>query len=219
MSPVVDVVIARYNEDISWTQKLHYNVFIYNKGSELPNSIKLPNVGRESHTYIEHVLRHYDTMDPNGITVFSQGSISDTLMYYKIYGKPEHVHIIELSEEAREKDFSESKAYWHDLIYAHQPLENFRISEWPAGVQLTPNKNNETFGQWFRRCLEMDHLPDKSQFKWVVGANFAVKNKKILSRSKEFYLNLLQEINDSNAPESGHFFERSWYYIFNAHIK
>lgn len=218
MSPKVHVVIARYNEDISWTQKIYYTVTIYNKGADLPNSVKLPNIGRESHTYIEHIIRNYDSLDPNGITVFSQGNISDTLLYYKIYGKPDHVHIVELSEEAREKGFSESKARWHSLIIPHQPLENFRISEWPSGVQLTLNKKNESFGQWFRRCLEMDHLPNQTQFKWVVGACFAVKNSKILSRSKQFYLTLLQEFDDSNAPEVGHFFERSWYYIFNAHV-
>lgn len=209
----VDVVIARYNEDISWTHKLHYNVIIYNKGNEdIPNSIQLPNKGREAHTYIEHIVRNFDTLDRNGITVFSQAMLSDRLIR-----KPEHVYIDELVEEAREKGFSESKAKWHDLIHIHQPCEHFRILEWPLRTPLTPNKKNETFGQWFRRCLETEDFPKKGELKWIIGAFFAVQNSKILSRSKQFYLNLLDEFDDSTAPELAHFFERSWYYIFNAH--
>lgn len=211
---MVDVVIARYNEDITWTQKLHYNVIIYNKGSELANSIRLPNIGREAHTYIHHIVENYDTMDPNGVTAFSQGMLSD-----RLNGKPEHAYIVELVEEARQKGFSESKAYWHNLIPIHQPHENFRILEWPEGIPLTPNTKNENLGQWFRRCMNVAEFPNPSDFKWVIGAIFAVKNNKILSRNKQFYLDLLNEFDDSTAPEMAHFFERSWYFIFNAHVK
>lgn len=213
MGTRVDVVVARYNEDIRWTQRVNYNVIIYNKGASLPNSIDLPNIGRESHTYLEHILRNYDHLDREGITVFCQGRISDM-----IRNKPPHAYVYELANEAREKGFSVSKARWHDLIRPYLPLENFRIREWPRGSLVTPNERNETYGQWFRRCLQMDHLPDKSQFKWILGAVFAVHNKKILSRSKEFYASLLQELKTETNPEVGHFFERSWYYIFNAHV-
>ena len=48
---MVDVVIARYNEDLSWVDNIRekypeYNIIIYNKGSHIPNSIPLLNVGR-----------------------------------------------------------------------------------------------------------------------------------------------------------------------------
>jgi hypothetical protein len=43
---------------------------------------------------------------------------------------------------------------------------------------------------------------------------FAVANSRILSKPKEFYERLLAELQTPN-PEVGHFFERSWSYIFD----
>lgn len=205
----VDVVIARYAEDISWTQHIPYRVIVYNKGkNDLPNAIQLPNKGREAHTYIEHIARNYEQLDPNGVTVFSQGMLSDRLQ-----GKPEYIYILELANEAMAYGFSESKASWHHLLPMYQPYEHFRIFEWPPGSPLTPNNRNETFGQWFRRCIEVQTMP--TYVRWVIGAIFAVSNRNILSRSKEYYQRLLNEFDDSTAPEVAHFFERAWYYIFN----
>jgi hypothetical protein len=63
-------VIAKYNEDISWIEGLT-NFIIYNKGSELPGSIVLPNIGREAHTYLYHIVMNYDTLAEH--TCFLQG--------------------------------------------------------------------------------------------------------------------------------------------------
>ena len=44
----MDIIIARYQEDMSWTKEFS-NVIIYNKGEPLDtcyNEIKLENVGR-----------------------------------------------------------------------------------------------------------------------------------------------------------------------------
>jgi hypothetical protein len=47
------IVVARYNEDIEWTNELQ-NVIIYNKGEPLNdeniNEIMLSKIGREGHT-------------------------------------------------------------------------------------------------------------------------------------------------------------------------
>lgn len=212
----VDVVVARYKENIDWLETLPqaYKIWIYNKGEN--NIIKknyilneLPNVGRESHTYIYHIVSNYDNIDVNGVTVFCQGRIKDHIGHIE-----ESKYIFNIADEANRKGFSESIARWHEIAVIHQPLENFRILEWPPRLFNKPNKNNETFGQWFRRCTKMTYLPPKHEFKWIVAANFAVKNSTILSKPKEYYRSLLDEFDDSSAPEVGHFFERSWYYIF-----
>lgn len=75
-----EYIIARYNEDISWTRYLDNNadVFIYNKG--LPNIsstgriINLDNYGREGHTYLYHIAMRYEThILPNKKYIFLQG--------------------------------------------------------------------------------------------------------------------------------------------------
>ena len=84
-SGTVDVVLARYDEELSWLAEEAIlsqpgtRTLVYGKGenakvpSTLPNHtllIMLPNVGRESHSYLHHVVEHYD--DLADWTVFSQ---------------------------------------------------------------------------------------------------------------------------------------------------
>jgi len=64
------VVVARYNEDVSWTKQL-LNVVIYNKGLPLAGIIQLPNIGRESHTFFKYICDNYETLFE--YTAFLQG--------------------------------------------------------------------------------------------------------------------------------------------------
>jgi hypothetical protein len=80
----IDLVIARYNEKLDWLKdysSYKFNrVFLYNKGEsnvELPESFrplepliyeKLPNVGRCDHTYIHHIIKHYNNL--GDVTIF-----------------------------------------------------------------------------------------------------------------------------------------------------
>jgi hypothetical protein len=70
-----DLVIARYNEDLNWVNYVsNLNIYIYNKGEKLVTNhkvIELENIGRESHTYISHILRNYGKLND---TIFSQGN-------------------------------------------------------------------------------------------------------------------------------------------------
>ena len=76
-----EIVIARYNEDLYWLKKIpkSIKITIYNKGLDnienikniKYNIIKLPNIGRESHTYLYHIINNYDTLADK--TIFCQG--------------------------------------------------------------------------------------------------------------------------------------------------
>lgn len=82
----MDIVIAVYNESIEWIDKLSdYTIFIYLKNPKRLIEIKnkfpnakievLENVGRESHTYLYHIINHY--YDAKPYTVFLQGNPFD----------------------------------------------------------------------------------------------------------------------------------------------
>lgn len=72
-----EVVLARYKEPLDWVSAITgYRMTVYDKsGDNIPNAIPLPNVGREAHTYAEHVARRYDTLAE--LTVFAQGNPFD----------------------------------------------------------------------------------------------------------------------------------------------
>jgi hypothetical protein len=78
----VDIIISRYNEDFSHWYILKDYITIYNKGNDIPENLKnifriinLPNVGRESHTYLYHIVSNYNNLADK--TIFFQGKISD----------------------------------------------------------------------------------------------------------------------------------------------
>jgi len=71
------IIVSRYNENIEWTKQFP-NVLIYNKGDDLAEEypcIKLPNVGREQHTYFKYIYDNYDNLED--YTVFLQGNPFD----------------------------------------------------------------------------------------------------------------------------------------------
>jgi hypothetical protein len=96
---MLTIVIARYNESIEWIKNLNElttTLAIYNKGPSLNSlSITLPNVGREGHTYLYHIIHNYDTLSE--YTMFLQGNPFDHTPYlYDIiqsneWKKPFHI--------------------------------------------------------------------------------------------------------------------------------
>jgi hypothetical protein len=76
----VEVIISRHNEDISWSDMYASIRTVYEKSDELNvlkvrtpgNVVRLANLGRESHTYLTHIVNNYGTLAE--LTVFSQGS-------------------------------------------------------------------------------------------------------------------------------------------------
>ena len=85
------IIIARYNENLEWLSKYkEFKIIIYNKGNncdfdEASKVINLPNIGRESHTWLHHIVSNYDQLDD--VNIFLQGRIDDlgVLAYQDIY--------------------------------------------------------------------------------------------------------------------------------------
>jgi hypothetical protein len=64
VSNKIKVIIAKYDEDTSWAKNLNYEYLIYNKNEKDIGlfDIDLPNVGRESHTYLTYIIDNYDNL-------------------------------------------------------------------------------------------------------------------------------------------------------------
>lgn len=71
-----ELVIARYNEDLTWLSKINLKYKIYNKGTSiLWPFTQLPNVGREAKTYLHHIVENYSNLSE--YTIFLQGNPYD----------------------------------------------------------------------------------------------------------------------------------------------
>lgn len=59
----MDIIISRYKKDVNWSNQFkNSNVIIYDKSDEVNNYLKLPNIGRESHTILYHIINNYDNL-------------------------------------------------------------------------------------------------------------------------------------------------------------
>jgi hypothetical protein len=180
----VILVVARYNEDITWTNYFS-NVIIYNKGAKLTkecnyNEVLLSNVGREGHTYYKYIVDNYDNLAD--YIVFLQGypfDHSPNLInnLNKIYNNHISIEFEFLSENVVDCNLN-GGVYHHGL-----PL-----------IQIYEKLFNE-------RKENLD-------FRFGSGAQFIVSKQNILKRPKEFYLKVVELLQHDINPIEGFVIER-----------
>ena len=204
------IVVARYNEDIYWFRHEMDNCIIYNKGEHLncKNEILLSNVGREAHTYLWHIIQNYDKIAD--VTVFTQAKISDHGNY-----KEDHInHLMDLRYDAWRNGKSKAGEYFHEPGHPQtcaDPDWNYINGEYFLKNNYSKNQPR-LFIQWFKSYIQRDY---PNPLKWYGNSIFAVKKEFILRKPKSYYEVLLKQVDHNINPAEGHFFERSWYYIFS----
>lgn len=193
------IVVARYNENVDWTLA-HSNVLVYNKGENninIPHHvIDLPNVGRETHTYLYHIIHNYDNLAD--YTVFTQGQYAD--------------HISEDSFKLILQPCDCSSNLFDSTLWGcYASTYDFRIRDYRDHT-VTPNMYNETYGQWYERLLKKP-FPHQNKHVFANGI-FGVSRNRIHMYSKDMYETLIKEVDSCQNPETGHFFERTWSKLF-----
>ena len=194
----IEIVVARYNENLNWLNHYFKFITVYNKGNSrlCDKDIKLDNIGRESHTYLTHIIDNWDNLSEK--TFFCQGYINDhaTWPIYKYLFNNRHLTI--------NLDCHQSTCYqfWGHLIINDPKYLN--------SISYSPY----TFGQWWDKYVKKKK-PFPNDFKWGSGAIFSVSKSLIKENSLEYYQNLRDSLRNCQNPEEGHYFERSWFYIFN----
>lgn len=220
----ISIVIARYNEDLKWLGELDLKrfsqIYIYNKGVnrdffvDAPNIqvIDLPNVGREAHTYLHHIVTHYDIID--GVTIFLPGSAneeSDWIVRNKRYRTK---RTIELALQTYDSVFVGKKV--DDLKVAEY---NFEIDKYASNTSANREVNPESdmklaplrpYGKWYEH-----YFGDISVPVITYTGIFAVSRNHIRNRPRQFYQSLLSTMDDHSNVEVAHYMERSYAALFH----
>jgi hypothetical protein len=185
----MNIVVARYNENLDWTNELK-NVIVYNKGIPLniQNELFLPNVGREGHTYYTYICDNYDNL--GDYTMFLQGNPFE-------YQPPDIMSKI-IQYNNLEFDLS------LDFIFLSN-IADCNLSGCPhhRGLPL-----KEVYEKLFKEYKE--ELP----FNFGVGAQFIVSKKSILKRPKTFYEEIVKLLEYNINPIEGFVIERFHKLIF-----
>lgn len=204
------LVLAHYQEDLQWLCEQNWDqVIIYTKGPQWSalnvdfRKIQLPNIGREAHTYLHHIVSNYDNLAD--ITIFSQAGLADHVDDVRI------TSFVRRAVDARQHGMAgfgpkDRFRHWEGIRHHGkwaQELESGAMR--PAG--LTP----EEFYQWIFGEKPPPYIP------FYPGAIFGVHRHAVLARPKSFHQRLLEyfeRLGHSN-PEEAHYMERFWIAVFD----
>jgi len=198
----MQIVVARYNENINHLELFNDIMVIYNKGNDdinqiYNNVIKLINVGREGHTYLYHIINNYYNLAHR--TFFMQGKTNDHKM-------------LEFIEYFKNKSFiGKISNLYVELLKKPIQFDKKYLISLKNGSLL---RSVYTPYQFITNILGID-IKNDNKFDMIWGANFVVSRELIHQKPIEFYKNAMKYLEFYNNPEEGHFFERSWYLIYN----
>eukprot|EP00928_Gymnodinium_smaydae_P069770 TRINITY_DN5347_c0_g1_i1.p1 TRINITY_DN5347_c0_g1~~TRINITY_DN5347_c0_g1_i1.p1 ORF type:complete len:340 (+),score=26.67 TRINITY_DN5347_c0_g1_i1:70-1089(+) len=240
-----EVVLAHYNEDLSWTRDfeapdVHFRV--YSKGDRPPNgSTVLPNVGREGHTFLHHIVHEYDHLA--SWTVFSQAA-KPSWGFERFNSDSGH-----LSDNVEFADYLKPNSRGQDSFFVFSAASHF-----PAGLQtrrigmmfrglpteskdVCPLAGTEGWEPWwfaadhphvtsakpsflefYHRYVALDEHADHTRPLTMVfpqGARFAVSRERIHARPRAYYERLLKKLSSDSRPIEGYWLEASWFDVFH----
>ena len=216
----IDLVVARYEEDVRWICNEEFsnfqNIFVYNKGASsifstsatIDNKFKeffLPNVGREAHTFLHHIVLNYDNLAD--VVVFIPGSGLDSIKQHKTRD------VIHRTIESQDSIIS--GLWYYDI---RKQLYRFQIDCW-AGTSSVNQAALPTivcepssirpFGKWYYH-----YFRDLVTNVVCYTSTFSISRDSIYRREKVFYEELLAHLSSHSNPEVGHYLERAWAAVF-----
>lgn len=201
-----EIVIAHYNETLDWVEPIANHCHVYHKGNDLqppPMGLhawdKLANVGRESHTYLHHIISNYDKLA--GITVFLQGEDlrrNNHTCFHTI-----HEMLRQIKNNVTCRVLSDPLSL--DKIRHHGKW----LKQWETGEM---RRTKFTLGEFYQ---ELFGIPPPKPISFCLKGCFAATRQMIQKHSIHFYIKAISFVDDHANPEEGHYFERLWNVIFS----
>lgn len=210
----IQMVVARYNEPLNWLRRVPaaIRVLVYDKGDEfekeevasarergVTEARSLPNIGREAHSYLWHIVQNYETLAP--WTVFCQGRPFDHAFDFH--------HTLRSLVESAPNEVEESAES------GFRPLGHIIDTDDAQGRKLFVHWSKNEDGRlldansFYRALFE---TPGPPEYSFRLGAQFIASAHCIRRRERSFYERALQLSQDF--ADAAHCFERMWPHVF-----
>ena len=226
----VGVVIAHYKEDLEWVDSYFpedFSIYIYSKGDEKPNIKRdyyhemLDNVGRCDHTYLYHIIRNYNNL--NKYNIFITGS--SYILRHKKEKMDGILNIIKKDKLEKVEYYPRTKLERPNFLNTGMKYDYAYTMRMPSHCAAhSSNKRYNFLGYEDCKIVPSNHnslehfknsLINKRDITSVTYYGvFVVKKNLILKNDKNIYKNLLNELNNGDNVENGHFMERLWAHLF-----
>jgi len=215
----IKVVVAYYNEDLSWVRYLRKEccindiLLISKKNGDHPDykTVSLPNIGKESHSFMWYIVNNYEKLPE--IVFFCQGGVTSNEMKYlkfmyvvKNLCNVEKNGVIALPGQLGFRYGAFDYDFKIDEHHSSNPLnENLTYELIPSKVR--------PFGKWYQTFITND-LTKISKYGVSYNGIFCTTRKSILKFSKKTYEELYKQSSVGESTEVAHYLERSYYSMF-----
>lgn len=242
-----EVVISRYSENLHWTKYLPQNIItIYNKGNEISkceieeeslkrkrqlNIMHIPNIGREGHTYLYHIMLNYNNLCKR--TTFLQGNSLEhspdllELLYLSTYYTSCQSLSLYYNRFQSIPPFEIENKYTYNIFGARYAV--YRISDdlqIPGFVDVGITEVQKHYARKYSTKHIISHFLNKTFEKniknndipFAFSGLFSVLREKILSYESLHYKRVCSELLSENDQGSyhGYILERCWLYLFSS---
>ena len=210
------LIIAHYKEDLDWMNDFDLSAFdvtIYMKYHKEPvtndyRCISLPNIGRDAHTFLYHIVLNYDHL-PEIVCMTQAGLQTSKVPQERKYNQ--FKYMIEHYKDAISKGIVSNGIAYNLNIY------NFTLDSYKGVTDenkddsiLTPS-SIRPYGRWLEEYVNI-----KPTDEFSLSFIFAVSKQRILRYPKSIYENLLHELSRyGNSPETAHYMERAIWAMYS----
>jgi len=234
----ISLVVARYSEDVDWTNAYSDILYLYNKKENevAYNWRQLPNIGREGHTYLHHIITNYQNLSKQ--IIFTQGDPfehNETFLWgidhYNRHFDVQPLGLVYLRQNNIPPSFIEN-----ELCIKTDYGLNYLVMN-VNGNLLTPlfndpgidelNRNfredpyhfefcNKSLMETFLDMCQLSISKDVDNIRFTYSALFSCQNYKIKKYSVETYRRIMQVLvsRHSQGGVYGYILERLWLHMF-----
>ena len=215
--------MALYEENMSWIFHVpyHWKITIYHKSTRLNlldsgfnllnhdiTLIQLPNIGRESHTYLTHIYKNYDSL--GDVTIFCQGNPFEQCPNFVEYLQQKQLLGIMLIAMTRLPSCNEYGTI--DINAGFISLGKIWDYEGEKGNSFDERTNRCLCKIW-SKTFDNPCWPSPTRTVW--GAQFAITKEAILKYPQEWYKEMAELHEDqSRYYEMAWAFEKIWAELF-----
>ncbi|XP_038047442.1 uncharacterized protein LOC119721404 [Patiria miniata] len=204
-----EIVISHYNEKLDWMKPTADHSHVYHKGKDKgpPFDVyrweKLPNVGREAHTYLYHIIHNYDKLAD--VTVFLQGTGPGG---HSQSCFPTAIKFVEQAKKHKYCQIQGSYGNWGRIRHFGKWLESLQNGQM--------RRANLTMGEFYTALFGTK--PPATVRSCMTGC-VSASRKNLRRFPVSFYEKAISFVNDHSNPEEAHYLERLWATIINAKKK
>jgi len=209
----IEIIIARYNEDLKWTLEPPFNKYkyiVYNKGdneeyekTNILSTFNIKNEGKCDHTYLYHIYQNYNQL--SDIVIFLPGCLNEN--YFKTAKATLLLNLVEKFQEAFFiVDYKSNGNILTDLYY-------FKLDDYSSLSKANSEKNEgirfrkskiRPFGKWYQSNFDYQ-IQNVSLF-----GIFSFNKMDIYNHSQKDYFRYMSSLEGAINDELSHYYERAW---------